>query len=134
MTTTRATGAGVGLCPSDRNAVRERGSTTVEIAIALPAVVVVLGAVLTLGSATTVQLRCADAARAGAREAALGSAEAEVVAVATRVAGEGAAVRVVHDDEWVTVQVERAVVPWHGLGAGGGLLSAHGSATARVEP
>jgi hypothetical protein len=113
---------------------RDRGSATVEIAVALPALVVMLGAVLTLGSAGAAQLSCSDGARAGAREAALGSADRDVIAVARTVAGGRATVDVVHDGGWVRVRVRRSVVPWRGLGASGDSLQAVATSTARVEP
>lgn len=110
---------------------RERGSVTAELALALPAVAILLAAVLVLGSAAIGQLRCADAARAGARAAALGEEPAAIAAIAGRVAGDGARVGVERDSRWVTVTVSRSVV------AGpfaGGPLRARASAVARVEP
>jgi len=109
----------------------ETGTVTAELALGLPAVVAVLAVVLVLASGATTQLRCADAARAGARAAALGEGIAEVQAVAGRLAGTGAAVRVQRSGTWVTVTVR------HGVAAGPlattGLV-AEGRATARVEP
>lgn len=113
-------------------AARDRGSATVELAIALPAVVAVLGAVLAVGAAATAHLACADGARAAARQAALGSSDAEVVTVAKHVAGAGATVTVDHDGVWVRVEVRRPAVGR--LGGAGGALTATASATARVEP
>ncbi|MCC2309486.1 TadE family type IV pilus minor pilin [Cellulomonas chengniuliangii] len=84
---------------------RERGSATAELAVALPAVVVLLVALLVLASAATTQLRCADAARAGARIAALGEDEAAVDEVVTRLAGARAEVELGRDGDWVTVSV-----------------------------
>lgn len=109
----------------------ERGSVTAELAVALPAVAVLLTAVLVLTAAATTQLRCADAARAGARSAALGEGQAVITAQAERVAGPGAAVEVAQEGEWVTVTVRSA--------ATAGTLSiaplkVSGAATARVEP
>ncbi|HUX69743.1 MAG TPA: TadE family type IV pilus minor pilin [Cellulomonadaceae bacterium] len=110
----------------------DRGSATVELAIALPAVVAVLGAVLGVGAAAAAHLSCADGARAAAREAALGSSDAEVVAVAQHVAGPRATVAINRDAVWVRVEVRRPAVAWFdGIG---GPLTATGSATARVEP
>lgn len=109
----------------------ERGSVTVELALALPAVALLLAAVLVLTSAAVGQLRCADAARAGARAAALGEQPTQVRAVAERVAGGSAAIGIDAHDGWVTVSVSRPV------GAGpfaGAPLRAHASAIARVEP
>ncbi|MFI2753579.1 TadE family type IV pilus minor pilin [Cellulomonas sp. P22] len=109
----------------------ERGSVTAELAVALPAAVVLLVAVLVLAVAATTQLRCADAARAGARSAALGEDTATVSAVVTRLAGERAEVDVVRDGTWVTVSVRS-------VSTAGGLhldpVQVGATATARVEP
>lgn len=111
--------------------VRARGSVTVELALALPAVVLLLAAVLTLGSALVGQLRCADAARAGARAAALGEGSAEIAAIAGRVAGDGATVAISTAGGWATVTVSGSVLAAADLG---GPLRTHASAVARVEP
>ncbi|NMR19782.1 TadE family type IV pilus minor pilin [Cellulomonas fimi] len=109
---------------------RERGSVTAELALALPAVALLLAAVLVLGSAAVTHLRCADAARAAARAAALREDPAQVVATAKRLAGADAAVQIVRDDAWVTVTVTRAVsgLEWAVP------LRASATATAWVEP
>ncbi|GAA2722009.1 TadE family type IV pilus minor pilin [Cellulomonas aerilata] len=117
--------------PAPPRAGTERGSVTAELALALPAVVGLLVVVLLLASAATSQLRCADAARAGARAAALGEDRALVVAIAQRVAGQGATVTVEAADPWVTVTVRRPLSTGPLGGAG---LTAAGRATARVEP
>lgn len=109
----------------------ERGAVTAELAVALPAVVLVLVAVLTLAAAAGAQMRSADAARAGARAAAIGEDDAVVRSTAQHVAGDGARVSVRRGDPWVEVTVSTPVV--------GGWLSsaplrADGSAVARVEP
>lgn len=104
---------------------RDEGSVTAELAVALPAVVVVLLLVLGVGAASSAQLRAADAARAGARVAALGDADTAVQAVAQRVAGAGAQVVVVREPPWVTVQVRAPGVVGIEVGA---------SATAWLEP
>ena len=109
----------------------ERGSATAELAVALPAVVVLLIAVLVLTAAATTQLRCADAARAGARSAALGEDQAMVAAQAEHIAGPGAAVEVAQEGEWVTVTVRSAATAG---GLGIAPLRVSGAATARVEP
>ena len=48
---------------------------TAEMAVALPALVLVLGAALTVQSVVATRARCLDAARAGARAAARGDSE-----------------------------------------------------------
>ena len=109
----------------------ERGAITAELALALPAVVLVLAVLLVTVGATTTTLRCADAARAAARVAALGRAHDEVVAVAERIAGDGAVVSVVTEAPWVEVSVA-APAPGGWFSAGSLGLSA--SASAWVEP
>ncbi|MDM7832285.1 TadE family type IV pilus minor pilin [Cellulomonas edaphi] len=112
-----------------RDGLRERGSVTAELAVGLPAVVLLLVVVLTVAAAGMAQLRCADGARAGARAAALGSQDA--AADARRVAGDGAQVLVVRAGGWATVTVtaEVGALPW-----GGGPLRARATASARIEP
>ncbi len=108
-----------------------RGSVTAEFAVGLPAVVMVLVVVVLAATAAIGQVRCVDAARAGAREAALGSAAAQVHATAERLAGAGAAVAVTREGPWVVVRVSRPVAAFGWLGRG---LIASGRAQAWVEP
>lgn len=109
----------------------DRGAITAELALALPAVVLVVAVLLVTAAAAATQLRCADAARAGARVAALGQPDAEVAAVARRLAGDRVAVEVVRDPPWVRVTVS-ASAPGSWFTAGSLGLSA--SATAWLEP
>jgi len=111
----------------------ERGSVTAELAVALPAVVVVLALVLTVGAASVARLRAVDAASAAARSAALGEDDAAQRAAAVRVGGSGTSVRIAHDGDWVTADVEVPVVGRLGP-FGSGPLRAGGHASARVEP
>ena len=109
----------------------DRGSVTAELAVGLPAVVLLLVALLTIASSAITQTRCTDAARAGARAAALGEPDAEVSVFAHRLAGDAATVAVSRADPWVTVDVSAAV------GSGSwtwGPLRARATAVARVEP
>lgn len=109
----------------------DRGSVTAELAVALPAVVLMLGVVVALVGAGVSHLQTIDAARAGARAAALGEGDAVVVAAARRVGGGPAEVTVVREDGWATVTVR---VPVTVAGLGVGPLEASGSATAWIEP
>ena len=110
---------------------RDRGSVTAELAVGLPAVVVVLVALLLVASTAIAQTRCTDAARAGARAAALGESAGSITATVRRLAGAEASIAVSRTDEWVTVEVSSAV----GSGSwGGSPLRARATATARVEP
>jgi hypothetical protein len=103
---------------------------TAELALALPAVLLVLVTVLLTVSVGLTQLRCQDAARAGARVAALGVPDADVVAAAQHVGGGGTAVTVVREHPWVTVTVTAAV----GAGRLGETFRLDATATAWVEP
>lgn len=109
----------------------EAGTVTAELAIVLPAVVLVLLVCCVVGAATLGQIRCADAARAGARAAALGESHAIVVATARQLAGDAAEVNVAYEGEWVRVEVSSSVA-----GDLVGLRGLRASATARalVEP
>ena len=104
----------------------EAGMVTAEIAVALPAVVLVLLLVLSAVSAGVTQLRVTDAARAAARQAAIGSDDVE--GAATRAGG---AVSVdVDRGELTCVHVSRMVPgPLGGLG-----LTARSTACAYTEP
>lgn len=85
---------------------RDSGTATAELAVALPAVVVVLAAVLAVGQAVLAQVRCVDAARAGARAAARGEAASEVSALARDGAGD-VSVIVERQGTLVSVSVSR---------------------------
>lgn len=98
---------------------RDRGSVTAEFALVLPAVVAVLVVVLTTASAAIAQVRCADAARAGARAAAVGEPHERVRAAAVHLAGPGASIEVSRDGPWAVVRVDTPVQgPFPGLRAG----------------
>lgn len=109
----------------------ERGAVTAEVAVALPAVVLVLAALLVTGSATVAQVRCVDAARTAARLAAVGHTDAEVLTAATRVAGGTVSVEVARTDGWVDVTVRREI---GGAWFTGGPLGTSARATAWSEP
>lgn len=85
---------------------RERGSSTAEFAVVLPAVVFVLA--LVLGGAATgiVQLRLEESARLGARAAARGESTETVERIARHVEPD-ATVTVVFEGEMTKVQVSR---------------------------
>jgi hypothetical protein len=110
---------------------RERGSVTAELAVGLPAVVLLLVALLTIASTAIAQTRCTDAARAGARAAALREPDGAVRATARRLAGDEATVAVSRAGDWVTVEVSSAVASgaW-----GSSPLRARATAVSRVEP
>lgn len=117
--------------PDVRGEVRDRGAVTAELAVGLVAVAAVLVALLATGTATLTRLTCLDAARTGARVAALGEPDGEVAAAARHVLGGRAAdVRVARDDGWVTVTVSAPFTAWPGLDG----ARARASATGWSEP
>lgn len=90
---------------------RDRGSTTAETAVALPALVVVLLLAVWVLACVAAQLRCVDAARVAARELARGESAASATAAARPVAPGGAEVRVRRDGDRVEVLVSARVRP-----------------------
>nr|WP_110945468.1 TadE family type IV pilus minor pilin [Streptomyces avicenniae] len=105
------------------------GYVTAESAIVVPALVLLLGAMLWGLGAVLVQLRCGDAARAGARAAARGEPVADVTAVAEAAAPGGARVEVHRDGELYRVRVLAATVGPDALA-----LELTGEAVAHAEP
>ncbi len=98
---------------------RERGTATAELAVVLPAVVLLallgIWSVL-LGAA---QLRCVDAAGVGARAVARGEPVEVVRAVVAEVAPAGSQVEIGRDGDRVVVEVRARVrLPWPGSGGG----------------
>lgn len=110
---------------------RDRGAVTAELALALPAVVLVLALLLVTVGGLTAKLRCADAARGAARVAALGQTDGEIAAVAQRIAGPGSTITVTREPPWVEVTVAASVPGDWFSGANLGLSA---SATAWAEP
>ncbi len=90
--------------PTTRHGDGDRGTVTVEAALALCSLVIVLALVLAAVSAVTAQVRCVDAAREAARLTARGEPD-RAKDLARRIAPRGAVVAVtVHSDE-VTARV-----------------------------
>lgn len=83
---------------------RQAGAVTAEFAVALPAVLLLLAVALAFFTVGVDQVRCIDAARAGAREAARGEPTSLVVRTATRIAPAGSRVAVSGQTE-LTVSV-----------------------------
>ncbi|WP_233188249.1 TadE family type IV pilus minor pilin [Actinomyces qiguomingii] len=104
----------------------DNGMVTAELAVTMPAVVLVLLLVLATISAGVTQLRVTDAARVAARQAAIGSND--VVGAAQRAGGP--VVVSVESGELTCVAVSRRVPgPLGGLG-----LTARSRACAYTEP
>ena len=110
---------------------QDGGAVTAELALALPTLMLVVAVLLVTAATTSAQMRCADGARAGARVAALGQSDGEITAVARRLAGRDAVVRVVRSPPWVEVTVS-ADLP--GAWFTAGPLGLEGRSTAWVEP
>ena len=94
----------------------DAGMVTAELAVALPALVLVLALAVGVLAVGAARLRCADAAQAAARLAARGEPSTSVRAAASRIASPGADVRVAGTATDVTVEVSTAVsLPGHWL-------------------
>ena len=112
----------------------ERGSATAELAVVLPALLMVTVLCVWAVGSVAAHLQCLDAARTGARALAREETRAEVVAVVEARAPRGAQVRVVRlDGGLVAVEVEARVGlpgPWQDGGPG---VSVGGRAVAAAE-
>jgi hypothetical protein len=106
----------------------DRGSATAELAVGLPAVVLLLLAGLTAVAGVTTRLECVDAAREAVLAAARGQSGTEA---GLRAAPDGAQVTVTSDGDLVHATV-RAPVPL--LGARLPALAVEAAAVAAAEP
>lgn len=88
---------------------RERGSVTAETAIVLPAIVLVIAALVGVITVVTAQLRCQDAAREAARAAARAETPNVVSELARRAAPAGSATTVTTAGDQITVTVRARV-------------------------
>lgn len=104
---------------------------TAEAAVVLPVLVFVLAAALAAVSVVTAQMRCADAAREGARAAARGESDAAIQDIAASSAPAGSAVSVTRDGDRAIVEVRASVPLFPGLGPS---MTVTDSATAALEP
>lgn len=131
----RPAGHGVGLVNGHRGPVRvtgDGGFVTAETAVALPALVLVLGVAIWGVSAVAARLSCLDAARLGARAAARGDALPVVRAITVDAAARSAVVTVHRDRELTRVTVTTRVRPPAGFGVAA--VRVRATATARTEP
>lgn len=97
--------------PHGRGRRADGGSVTVEIAVALPALMMVLAVALWGISAASAQVACVDAARAGARAAARGEPVTAVREAVRRAAPPGASVGLNRDSATTTVAVWATMRP-----------------------
>ena len=117
--------------PLDARMDTQGGAVTAEMAVAMPVLVLLLVVVLTLVAASSARLGSLEAARAGARAAAIGYQHSQIAAVIEQVAGPQASFTLEIDDAWVTVHVSRPVVGgWFSSAP----LQASAQATAWREP
>jgi Flp pilus assembly protein TadG len=84
---------------------RSEGMATAELAMALPALVLVVSLLLTLVGSFSDASRASDAARAAARSASIGVSPEEARAAAEQVAPDGATVQVALAGDWARVTV-----------------------------
>jgi len=115
---------------SDLERPGDRGSVTAEIAVALPALVLMVMAALGAVAVATAQLRCVDAAREAARAAARGDTLPVVRSVARQCAPKQAAVTVTAHGDQVAVAVSANVRLLPGRGPA---IAVQGRAAAAVE-
>ena len=108
-----------------------RGAVTAELAVAIPAVVLLFGVILTAVAAGVAQVRAEEAARAAARELARGEPPNVVAATVQRMAGAGARPEVKADGETVSVTIRVAVSGPFAAAVG---LVAEASAALPAEP
>jgi len=85
---------------------------TAELAVVLPALVLVVSLLLAVVGAASDASRTSDAARSAARAASVGTDEATVTAQAQRLAPDGASIRVWTDGPWVRVEVVAPARHW----------------------
>jgi hypothetical protein len=111
---------------------RDRGSATVEIAMALPALTAVVAIALWGIAAAAAQVTCVDAVRAGARAAARGEPEAEVRAEIERAAPAGAQIDLDRTADRTRIELTAVFNPPTRLGLPGLIL--HAQAEAATEP
>ncbi|MHA6762163.1 TadE family type IV pilus minor pilin [Streptacidiphilus sp. PAMC 29251] len=105
----------------------DRGYVTAETAVVLPVLVLLIGVLVWGVLVGAAQVRCVDAAREGARAAARGDPQGQVLDVVRRDAPQGAAVELSESGGTVVVRVSAQSRAPGGLG---GLLSLPVGATA----
>ncbi|MGW0547291.1 TadE family type IV pilus minor pilin [Streptomyces sp. Wb2n-11] len=94
------------MCRSEAGGRGDRGYVTAEAAVVVPALVLFTMALVWALMATSAQIQCVDAARAGARAAARQEPEDASVAAARQAAPRGARVTLGREGDLVRVAVE----------------------------
>ena len=94
---------------------RDTGMVTAELAVAIPALVLVLAVCLAAVSVAVDQVRCVDAARIGARAAARADPADHVRSLALAAAPDGADVQIHQAPAGVAVTVSVRTGGWGGL-------------------
>jgi len=85
---------------------------TAELAMALPALVLVLSLLLAVVALASNVSRASDAARSAARAASIGTAENEVLAAAARLVPPDSQLSLAVHEEWVYVTVDIPAQRW----------------------
>jgi TadE-like protein len=116
------------------SSVTERGAVTAEVAVALPALVLVTVTLMWLVSVAAAQIRCADAAREAARVLARGDKSDDAQAIVARTAPPGSSMTSQVRDDVVEVRVRADIRPPGSLGRVLPAAAVVGSATAWLEP
>jgi len=109
----------------------EKGAITAEFATTLPAVMMLFAVVIAFAAAFGTQFRVSDAARTGARLAAIGHDTEDITSHLTTQLGGSPQVHVRRDEAWAAVEVRQSlrVGPlWLGP------LAVSATATSWVEP
>lgn len=109
----------------------DEGMVTAETAVALPVIVLLLAAMIGAITAVATKTSCTDAAREGARAAARGETQSDVLASARRLAPRGATIEVSLSDTEATVVVSTQFRP---AGRLLGAIEISSTATSRREP
>ncbi|MEV7958474.1 TadE family type IV pilus minor pilin [Streptomyces sp. NPDC088141] len=124
----KGSGACDGGCGSAAGESGDRGAVTAEAAVAVPVLAVFALALVWALMAASAQIRCVDAARAGARAAARSEPEAQALEVTRSAAPDGAEVAMERAGELWRVRVS---APMPGLGPLA--LTLHADAAALAE-
>jgi len=89
------------------------GFATAEAALVLPSLVLVLLLAVAVVAAIGADLKCVDASREAARQAARGESDATARRAALSLAPPGSTVVLHHHDGWVEVTVRTRLHPWN---------------------